>query len=357
MKTLLLPTAFACVLLIPTAVGAALPIDLVVAMEPGTPLTAPQEWTRLLGRMDLGTVQVRGIRSGERPEIKERKLGKTTRYRLLAVLNRRNELVLPERKFRVRDRHALQKYLEQLPAQTAYHAEERGRFGLTEKQFRQVFAELSQPVGFSTVGKSAEEIRARLEKTLTVPVVHLESPSLRDGALRDGGASLSGKPLAVELQNLSTGTALAYVLRCEGLALRPEQLPGESLRLSIGAIDSKQESWPIGWKPAVSSRQSAPQLYEFRNIEINGFTLAQALTALQPALKLPVVMDDWILQRQQIDPSKIQVSHPKKRTFLKSVVGKLLSQARLAEEVRVDEQEQPFLWVTRFGKESLRATK
>jgi hypothetical protein len=145
---------------------------------------------------------------------------------------------------------------------------------------------------------------------------------------------------------------LAYALRCEGLMLLPEQLPGEPLRLRIAPYDSQQESWPVGWKPAVSSRQSAPQLYKLRSIEINGFTLAQALTALQPALKLPVILDQWVLQRSQIEPSKIQVSYPKKRTFLKAVVGRLLSQARLAEEVRVDELEQPFLWVTRFGKAS-----
>jgi len=129
------------------------------------------------------------------------------------------------------------------------------------------------------------------------------------------------------------------------------------LRLSIERYDSKRESWPVGWKPAVSSRQSAPQLFELRNIEINGFTLAQALTALQPALKMPVIMDDWVLQQRQIDPSKIEVSLPKKRTFLKSAIGKLLSQGRLAEEVRVDEQGQPFLWVTQFGKNSRPATK
>ena len=341
MKTLRNIAVFCSILVIPTATWAALPIDLVVATEPGTPISAPQEWIRSLGRMNLGSVQVRGIRAGDRPKLEERKLGTTTRYRLLAILNRKNELVLPERRFRVRDRHALQKHFEQLPAQAAYHAEERGRFGLTEKQFRQVFGELSLPVGFSTAGKSAGEISARLEKTLTVTVVRSQ---------KAGGQN--EKPLTVELQNMSTGTVLAYVLRCEGLMLVPEQLPGEPLRLRIAPYDSQQESWPVGWKPAVSSRQSAPQFYKIRSIEINGFTLAQALTALQPALKVPVILDDWILQQRQIDPGKIQVSHPKKRTFLKSVIGRLLSQARLAEEVRVDELDQPFLWVSQFGKDS-----
>ena len=346
MKTLLIIAVFCCVLALPAAVWAALPIDLEVVTEPGAPLSAPQEWARLLGRMDLGSVQLRQARSGERPKLEEKKWGKSTRYHLLALLNRSNELVLPERRFRARDRQALQKYFEQLPAQAAYHAEDRGRFGLTEKQFRQVYAELSQPVGFSTVGKTASELLAKIEKRLTTPVVKSAKATLRNS-----------KPMTTELQSLSAGTALAFALRREGLALQPEQLPGEALRLSIGPYDSKRESWPVGWKPAVSSRQAAPQLYELRNIEINGFTLARSLTALKPALKIPVLFDHWVLQRRQIDPSKIQVSLPKKRTFLKSAVGKLLSQARLVEEVRVDEQEQPFLWVTRFGKDSRPATK
>ncbi len=341
MKNLRILAVSCYVLAIPTVVWAALPIDLEVATAPGTPISAPQEWARLLGRMNLGSVRLRGVRAGERSTLEAKKLGATTRYHLLAILNRRNELVLPDRRFRVRDHQALQKYFEQLPAQAAYSTEPRGRFGLTEKQFRLVYAEFSQPVGFSTVAKPASEVLKRLEKSLTVPVVH-------------SGKALSGNavPLKAELESLSTGTALAFVLRREGLALHPEQLPGEPLRLSIDSYDSKRESWPVGWKPAVSSRHSAPQLYEFRNIEINGFTLAQALTALQPALNIPIILDDWIFQQQQIDPGKIQVSHPQKRTFLKSAVGKLLSQARLAEEVRVDEQEQPFLWVTRFGKDS-----
>jgi len=177
MNTLRFTSVFCCALAIwamsPTSVGAALPIDLEVAKEPGTPLTAPQEWARLLGRMGLGSVRLRDVRSGERPKLDTKKQGNNTRYHLLAILNQRNELVLPGRRFQVGDRHALQKYLEQLPAQAAYNAEERGRFGLTEKQFRLVYAELSQPVGFSTVAKPASEVLARLEKSITLPVVRL----------------------------------------------------------------------------------------------------------------------------------------------------------------------------------------
>ena len=333
--------ALALLLASQSVAWAALPIELEIAMQPGTPLTAPQEWAQLLGKMDLASVRLRGIRAGDRPHLEAASRGSGTRYRLLGVLNQHNELVLPERRFRIHDRQALKKHFQQLPAQAAYNSQPRGRFGLTEKQFRQVYTELSQPVGFSTLGKTAGDVLLRIEKALSVPVIGADQLSLLDG-----------KPLQAELHDLSAGTALAFALRQAGWMLLPEQLPGQTLRLSIAPFDHRAEPWPVGWKPSVSSRQSAPQLFELRNIEIKGFTLNQALTALGPALRITVITDGWVLEQQQIDPSKIQVSLPKKRTYLKSAVGAILSQARLAEEVRVDELEQPFLWVTRFGKES-----
>ncbi len=323
---------------------AALPIDLEIATEPSVPLAAPQEWARMLGRMDLGSVRIRGARAGDQPTVEQQQLGGRPRYRVRAMLTGRNELVLPKRRFRATQRAALQKYFEELPAKTAYQAEERGRFGLTEKQFRSVYAELSVPLGFSTKELTPAEVLKRAEKNLATPLQ-------RSGKLR------SHKRLEIELQDFSTGTALAFALRADGLALRPEQLPSELLQLVIAPLETTRETWPVGWRPTVSARQSAPHLFESRNIEISGFTLTQALTALQPALRVPVVIDPWALEHYQIDPSKVEVTLAKQRTFLKSAVGKLLSQAKLVEEVRVDEQEQPFLWITRFGKNSPTATK
>ena len=324
---------------------AVLPIDLEVAKEAGVRITAPQQWARTLGRLDLGSVRIRDARGGERATIEPRKLGASTRYRVVAILTARDELVLPGRKFRSSDSPSLAKYFQQLPAQADHASEERGKFGLTEPQFRQIYNALSEPVGFSTNDVTAIDILRRVETKLPSPIEQVQA------------LTLGRSKLQVELKKISLGTALAYALRCDGLMLRPEQLPGKPLRIVIEPYNSKRDSWPVGWKPPISSRRSAPQLYEKRNIEIQGFTLTQALTALAPALRMPVVMDQWILEQKQIEPSKVDVSLPKKRTFLKSVIGKLASQGRLSTEIRVDELDQPFLWLTKFGKESPQATK
>ncbi len=325
---------------------AALPIDLEVAKERGVSITAPQQWAQLLGRMNLGSVKIRDARGPERAQIETKQIGNSVRYRVVAILTRRDELLLPDRRFRVSDRSAMQKYFQQLPEQAAYNAEERGRFGLTKAQFERVFAELSQPVDFSSVGRTAEEIFRFAEKQITTPMERLEPT-----------ASPAGKPITSELKGLSLGTTLAFALRQNGLMLVPEQLPGQALRLTIEPYDATGDYWPVGWKPGVLSRRAAPQLFEKRNIEIKGFTLAQALTALQPAMQIPVIFDDKILLRNQIDPSTVQVELPKKRTHLKSALGKMFGQARLSDELRVDELDKPFLWVTRFGKDSPRATE
>jgi hypothetical protein len=53
-----------------------------------------------------------------------------------------------------------------------------------------------------------------------------------------------------------------------------------------------------------------------------------------------------------INPNKIPVKLPAKKTFLKNAVDKLLSQARLASEIRIDEAGTAFLWVTQYGPDS-----
>ena len=336
----------ACCGLLASHAQAALPIDLEVAKERGVSITAPQQWAQLLGQMDLGSVKIRDARGPERPKLEERNLSGSVRYRVTAILSRGNVLLLPDRRFVSTQRAAMKKYFEALPTKAEYNSVERGAFGLSKQQFELVYAEMSQPIGFSTVEKTAGEILSLVENKIGVPI-----------AREDVDALSRGKPLSAELEKLTLGTTLAFALRQSELMLVPEQLPGQALRLTIEPYDSAIESWPIGWKPEVSSRQSAPHLFEKRNIEIKGFTLTQALTALQPAIRLPVLLDQRVLERKQIDPSKVDVELPKKRTFLKSAVSKLFSQARLSDELRVDELDSPFLWVTRFGKDSPRARK
>jgi len=70
------------------------------------------------------------------------------------------------------------------------------------------------------------------------------------------------------------------------------------------------------------------------------------LEAIAKRLKLPVLLDHSALARHGIEPDKKKVNSPQSRTTSNQLLRKVLSQAGLKSEVRLDEAGKPFLWVT-----------
>lgn len=325
--------------------AASLPIDLEVGIEPGTSLTAPQEWNRILGKMNLASVRVRSVRPTDQPSIKPNQVATGTRYQVTALLNSRDQLVFPNHKFSSRDQRKLREFLEQLPVKTEHSAQPRGRFDLTEQQFRKIHASLSIPVTFSTEGLTAKEMLAQLNSTIAIPIA--ANPRVKSRLLH---------PLKSELQGICSGTALALALRQQGLILIPAQPPGGQLHFQIDDFDPQVDYWPAGWKPEGSLRRAAPSAYEKLELEVSNYTFQKAITALQPRLQMPILIDHWILNTKKIS-LEVPVKMARKKTFLKGALDRLASQARVATEIRVDEQGQPFLWITQFGKQSPTASR
>jgi hypothetical protein len=315
-------------------------VDLEIAIMPGAPITAPQEWAKRLGDMGIERVQIRSMHGEEKPLTKMSDDG--TRVDVLAVLTGQEELIFADRRFRVGQTSDLRTYIETLPEQIVEAGIVRGPFRLTEQEFNTVMTELGKPLSASTVGKTSGELLAVAKAIVRLPI---EEQAAARALLQ------TGKPVAVELNKLSVGTALVIALRNDGLTIRPAHIPG-GLQLVVEPYKRDREVWPAGWKAEQSPRQVTPQLFESLNIEVEGYTLAKALTALEPRLALPVVMDQWVLTQQQIEPDKISVKLPAKKTFLKNAVDRLLSQGRLASEIRIDDAGTAFLWVTQYGPDS-----
>jgi hypothetical protein len=333
---------------IATRVQAALPIELEVAAQSDAPFAAMQDWHKVLAEMDLASVRLRGARGAEEPSIKSRELAGSMRFELLGVLNRKNELVLPGGRFGLGDRTKLKQFFEGLPARHAEAGVERGRFGLTREQFEVVFRDLSRQVTESTVDGSPRELLPALTKDFNLQV---------RGAVEMKAKLREAPPIRAQLQGLSTGTALAAVLRVAGLQFVPKQYGSEPLVLYVEPLDAAKESWPVGWAPPGSPRSLAPAIYQIRNIEIGNYTLAAGLQALGPLLEMPLVTDEYTIAARAIDPAQIKVKFPRSKTYIRRAVDSILSQGRLAGELRIDEAGKPFYWVTQFGKDSPRATK
>jgi hypothetical protein len=145
---------------------------------------------------------------------------------------------------------------------------------------------------------------------------------------------------------VSSGTALAAMLRPAGLVLTPEQPAGQSLGYRISKSAAGRESWPIGWNPQEPARKVLPELFEFLNVEIEEIPLSDALDAIGGRLKVPLLLDRNALALHNIDPNKVEVSVPSKRLTYIQILQKVLFKSRLKHEVRVDEAGKPFLWIT-----------
>ena len=322
-------------------VGAQVSIDVEVALEPGVPITAPQQWAERLGKLGLSRVQIRSLRGDETPLAKFNE--GQSRIQVVAILTSREELVVPQGRFRTSDLAKLREYFEQLPTILAEEGVERGLFGLTVPQMKTVLADLGRPVKIATAEMNVRDLLDHCERRFQLPI---------RGEQKVEAVLSVDIPLVAELQSLTTGTALAIALRKSGLTIRPRQTPTGELELVISDYQRGREVWPVGWKPAGSPRQAAPQLFAALTVEIQGYTLATALQALGPRLGLPVVRDETILNSLDIRPEEIAVKLPRKKTTLKNALDRMCSQARLAAELRVDESEKAFLWITQFGPDS-----
>lgn len=332
---------------------AAPPVELEIATERGVQITAPHEWLQLLTELGITNVRVRGKQAGDEIKATNRGTADSPQYHLLGVLTSGNRLLLPGGSFTRGDRTALKDYFVRLADDgTESLTARRGRFGLTLKELETITTELAQPIDFETTGQQPHRVIERLQSHIGT---RLNLDPADDQSLR------AAKPLADELRGLTIGTALAMMLRHDGLVLRPEKTRGQPLTLrvlhrkaeplaesTLGRTDDDEiVNWPIGWEPQQTPGRTAPALFEPRNAEIDGYSLAETLAAIGPRLKTPLYLDHAALAEGRIDPAAIQVRLARTRANYKRILDRVLAQAHLHSDLRVDEAGTPFLWVTR----------
>ena len=335
----------ACLLLALSLVASAASAKVVsveIAASTGPQATAHQKWLQRFNELGVSNVRIRGASGREEPRVEE--FGEPGRpmTKLHGVLARGDVLLLPGGKFKLSQRQALADYLARLDAEGAEEfMAPRGQFGLKRDEFERVFSALTAPLGRldegATLGDAVRTIGTELPLAIEPAVERLLA------------ADAEG---AQELAIVSRGAALALLLRQEGLALAPHKPIGGEVELRIIEAHSAKETWPVGYKPERSPRETAPVLFEFLTVEINGYSLEEALAAIGPRLiigeaPLPILWDRFALRSERIDPSAVQVTFKPKRTYYLRIIDRLAFQARLKTELLVDESGRPFLLLTR----------
>jgi hypothetical protein len=331
--------AFAAVILLATESLLAGPpvVSLDVKLADGLPPENPGSVVKALTDAGFSSVRLQSG-GGEKAGIREGKIGETKTFAVSGVLEGGNMLYLPGGKFRIGDKAGLQLWIAKLAdGGEAGLAAKPLKFGLTAEYLKATHEALKQPVEESTKGEPANRVlRAITARTGLKLVI---DPSAKE-AIR------SAEPNLDEFQGMACGTALAAALRPLGCVFVPERPLGGEIQLKIADSRTISESWPVGWSGGKSPGELAPKFFEFLNIEIKERPVSEVIEAIAGRSKLPVVFDYNNLARHRIEPTTATVSLPRQKYSYSAALRKALGQAKMKLELRADEAEQPFLWLT-----------
>lgn len=300
----------------------------------GASSVAAHDWGRALAKVPFASVR---IVSGQDsvPSIEVEESAGSRVYRVRGIVNDRNQLRLPQGSFAITNTKGIAEWIESLEKVRPVDQEKPPRlaFGLSARELVNVTDTLKITVRSDTKGRPARKVISEIN-------------GLVGRRISIDPAARAGIPADVlvedELLGMSAGAALAAVLRPLGLVM----VPGHSKRLLVKRFDAVEEHWPVGWPAEGPPVGHVPKLYESLEVEIADTPLSETVEVLQKRLEVPVLFDHNGMARQRISLKEIQASFPLKRTFYGRILKTVLSQGKLKYELRVDEAERPFLWIS-----------
>lgn len=317
------------------------PVSMELLTEPGFAIDGQRQWIDALSKIGITSVRIRSARPDEEPSVANRGTEDQPRYAVVGMLSSDNRLHLPGLTVKMSDRQKLTDWLSRLSGggKDAITGDP-GAFGLTAKQFLELHEAIKPAFKQSTKGQPVRTVVKQIVADLPVQVgLDASVEKLLE----------EGEPVADELQGLSRATALAAAVRPLGLVVLVTGQGQRAGGLRIAQPQEKQEPWPVGLTPVGGPNKSAPTLFKFVSVEINEEPLSSALEAIAGRIKLPILFDHNALALQDIDMN-MKVSLPAKKTFYKKIIDDLLFQAKLRSELRVDDRDEPFLWITTIKK-------
>ncbi len=298
-----------------------------------------QQWAEVLADVGIDRVRLTST-ANSKPAVSEGEFGGQKILKISGVLESNGRLTLPGGNFSLRDADKIRALVSKLRADGAeVTLAQKLAFGLTAEQLVGLSETLAADVSFETKGERVGEVVKKIQDSLSVSI----------GIAAATQAKLaSAEIVQEELQGLSVGTVLAAAIRPLGLVLGPGRPVGKEVELSI--VDSRmaEEHWPIGWPIEKSPGKAAPKLFERFNFELNRAPLSEALKAIEKKVQVPMLFDHNSLAREGIELAKVKVTLNKKDQTYFGAIDDLLRQSRpsLKLELRVDEAQRPFLWIS-----------
>ncbi len=315
-------------------------IDLEIALDRGAGPTAARDWYALFTDLGVEQLRIRAPVAGDRPEVTTVGSRDSVGYKVLATVSSRGEFMVPGHRFTARQREEISAWLDDLRARGPQGASgelDQLPFALPVAELAAARKDLSRRVSVSTKDRPPVDILNELADELDHPLVVTKALAR---AIRES------EPASEELRGLAMGTALAYLVRPAGLSIVPRL--GRKGQLEYAVIEPAEgtEVWPVGWPPEKPRNEFLPDLFASSSISIDDYPLSKMLDVVSENLKAPILYDHYALAREGVDLDAIRISLPRKQTTYGLALKRALAKAALVYEMRVDEAEKPFLWVT-----------
>lgn len=316
-------------------------VELVLTAAKTSPITAMQDWTRALGAAGVHNVRIRQQTRPGQPTIETRSVAGQKVYLVRGTIEGSGRISLPGNRFEPGEAKRLAVWLDDI-AQKGPPAEREStdQFGLPLSVAKKIAVDLAIPISFGTDGSSRAAVILQANKVTRFPILAKKSMM----------KTLDKDKVPDDLKGFAAGTVLAYLVEPFGLGLFPGKDRSGRLAYQIVERSSRDvKPWPIGWKPK-NRIKTLPGLFKTKSINVERIPISQVLKVISKRLEVPVLIDRAALARKRIDPTKVTVSFPDKRTNFDRALGNMMSEARLKYELRIDDAGRPFLWVTTLAK-------
>lgn len=317
----------------------AAPVRLEIVMHRGIDQAVAHQFAETYAEAGVD-MRMRSMRVGDDAQIQNVGTVERPSYLVTGFLTNDRRLLLPGADFGIRDAARVKQWMADLATRGPDAVVgETLAFGLTPAELLEVSDELATEVTLSTQGETIREVISRLSAEIRsrVAIDANAATALDDDLLCED-----------ELMGLSVGTALAAAVRPAGLVLTVRK--EESGRHSLAIVESRStdEFWPIGWPVDRNPSVVAPILNDRIKVSITDFRLDQALAAIQAKIDLPMLIDRNSLAEVGVELDRTIVGYSHDSAPYGAILTRLLAQADppLRYEVRLDENEKPFLWIS-----------
>jgi hypothetical protein len=300
-----------------------------------------RQWAEILSKLDV-VVTVRNGRSDDKVGVTESKTGGTLRSVIVVgALDSTGRLIFPDQIFTENDADKLAAWINELRLYGA-QGDPNGRpvWGLTKEQFGVIHSALKKPLAADTKDLEITKAVGLFDLPKDHPVRFSTEAVTK---MKERGGQLK---VSQSLQGVSQGTALAVVLAEKGLGFRPRRLPDGGIELTVYPLEDKGNVWPVGWPRENNVPDTCPELFRFKNIELDDEPLDEVLEAVASVINVPILIDRQGLAAKGVDFASVKITYPRKRTTWSEALKSFTYKAKSKVEVLIDEAGKPFLWIT-----------